>query len=130
MMQAIGVAVIVLSGLLMVSIAAVLLPVVFTFRPFDYRKVSYRTGVLFVIMLPLAALGVALSDDDFSQLSVDAVLKIVLLVVISVLIALVGSYIGYRSLRSASEKLARRDAILAERRRQREAGGDGGRTRG
>lgn len=128
MMQALGIAVFASSILLMLAIAVVILPAVFSFRPFDYRKVGYRAGVLFALAMPLMMLGASLHDGHLSPVRLETVVEVFVMMLIGVLIASLISYVNYRGMRSLSATYAEREAALAERKRRREGRDDVERT--
>lgn len=123
-MQVLGLVLIAVLVLIMLAVAVVLMPVLLL-RPFDYRKVAYRAGVLTVVAMMLVILGPALHDEHLSPLHLQSVLEVLGAMVIAALFGALIGYVNFRFLRKLSETYAMREETLVEREREKSRTRDG-----
>jgi uncharacterized integral membrane protein len=99
-MQTVGMIVFLLSVLVVLISAANTAPAILSFRPFDYHKVGYRSGLLFTTGIVLMVLGLSLYEGVLSHFRASAVLEVLGSMLVGALFALLISYVCYRFLRS------------------------------
>lgn len=117
-MQAIGIIFTLLIMLVLIAVTIIVMSVILPFRPFNYRNVAYRVGVLSVVAMILVVLGPMLDDGYLSPLRLQNVLEVLGLMVGAALFGAFIGYINFRFLRKMSDLYAKREEALAERKRE------------